>query len=140
MFRWLRSGPPPASPEKRRVVEALTDYPAYIPPRWEPNPNSLREAAAEYSTFFFENVDRRIQALGRFLEAFDVPLGLDDGGTMAVSAWFPLYADLLVDALGDDTIWRAYRGLETPWTGALLGLNPIFDLGIYCGKCLLVQN
>jgi hypothetical protein len=68
---------------------------------------------------------------------------LNDEGVNAVSAWLPIYADLLVDRLWDqenDEIWRAYHWFQAPWTGPLAGLNPIFDFGVYMGECVLQRN
>jgi hypothetical protein len=45
-----------------------------------------------------------------------------------------------VDGLLSDSVADAYRYFEPPWIGPLLGLNPIFDLGIYFGECILLHN
>jgi hypothetical protein len=103
----------------------------------------MENSAAEYRTFFLENRSRRVEALRNFLAKFDVALSLEDDGVKAVSAWCPLYADLLVDGLQhqeSDGLWRAYNWFQAPWTGPLIGLNPIFDLGVYMGECLLYRN
>src|SRR5262249_43315629 len=63
-------------------------------------------------------------------------LNLDDAGLMAVSTWLPQFADLLLDDFNNDAVRDAYREFSTPWTGALSGLNPIFDLGIYYAECV----
>src|SRR5262249_13764189 len=39
-----------------------------------------------------------------------------------------------------EELWRAYNWFAVSWTGPLAGLNPIFDLGIYMGECLLSRN
>ena len=143
MFAWLHRKPAPTSKEKPRVLDALADYPPYTPPIWNADTQSMEDAAAEYGTYFHENRSRRVEALRNFLAKFDVALNLEDAGVKAVSAWCPLYADLLVDGLQhqeSEDLWRAYNWFQAPWTGSLVGLNPIFDLGVYMGECILHKN
>lgn len=140
MFSWLRRNSKHREEELRQVSEGLADYPLYVPPTWDVHSTALREANAEYKRFFFENRDRRLEALRVFLARFNVALNLDDAGVMALSNWLPNHADLLVDGLSTDSVRDAYDGLATPWTSSLLGLNAIFDLGIYFGECMLSRN
>jgi hypothetical protein len=58
---------------------------------------------------------------------------------MAVSAWLPRWADLLVNDF-DDAVWNAYHDFEIPWTDTLSGLNVIFDFGIYYAECLWTRR
>jgi hypothetical protein len=149
MFDWLRHKPSPPTEDKSRVLTALDGYPPYDPPRWAFETKPAQEADAEYKAYFLENRNRRVEALSGFLAKFDVELSLDDDGLKAVSGWCPVYLDLLVDGLPQDglhqgstgdAIWRAYHWLETPWIDSLIGLNPILDLGVYMGECLLSKN
>lgn len=143
MFTWLRRKTPPVAEEKRRVLDALADYPPYSPPKWNAEVQSIGDAANEYRAYFFDNRKHRVEALRRFLAKFDVELNRDDDGVKAVSAWCPVYADLLVEGLGhheSEAVWCAYHWLQTPWMGPLIGLNPAFDLGVYMGECLLHRN
>ena len=145
MFAWLRRKPPPIGADKRRVLAALAGYPLYDPPRWISETKSFQAAAAEYTEFFLKHRNQRIEALSGFLAEFEVELSLNDEGLMAVSEWCPAYLDLMVDGLmhqgdAEDSIWCAYHWLETPWTDSLIGLNPILDLGIYMGECMLSRN
>jgi len=140
MFRWLHREPRIPAEQEQRVLDALVGYPPYEPPEWNPDTKSLMEANAEYKAFFFANRIRRIEIFRAFLAKFDVASNLDDAGIMATSEWCPLYADLLVHGLESDTVWSAYHGLAASWTGPLLGLNAIFDLGVYYGECLLLRN
>jgi hypothetical protein len=78
----------------------------------------------------------RLDALRVFLAKFDVVSNVDDAGLTAVSTWMPVYGDLLLPDLDDDSVEDAYSGFTASWTGALLGLNPIFDLGVYYAECL----
>lgn len=140
MFGWLRRAPPPPTEQQRKVTRALADYPPYSPPEWNPNKKSLRDANMEYREYFFDSRPARLEALRAFLAQFDVTLNPDDAGIMAVSTWLPQYADLLVENLDDDAVRDGYRGFTTPWTGALGGLNPIFDLGVYYAECLWLRR
>jgi hypothetical protein len=136
MFGWFRSAPTPPAEEQLRVTKALLGYPPYAPPDWDRNPDSFGEGCKIYKEFFLDSRETRLQALGGFFAKFDVLLNLDDTGLMAVSAWLPQYADLLVDDLEDDNVKDAYEYYAVPWIERLTGLNPIFDLGIYYAECL----
>jgi hypothetical protein len=139
VFRWLRrdSG---AIAKRRSVAAALAGYPPYEPPKWDPASKSFRDANAEYKQFFFDQRTYRLEELRIFLEKFNVTMTLEDSAIMNVSRWYPMYADLLVDHLDKEMVWVAYHSFESPWTGSFLGLNPIFDLGIYFGECMLSLN
>jgi len=136
MFRWFRRAPAGPTEQQLHVQQALADYPPYAPPEWNEDPDSFVEASKKYREFFLGSKDTRLEALRGFLEKFDVSMNLDDAGLMAVSAWLPQYADLLVDDLDDDRVKDAYELFTLPWTGTLSGLNPIFDLAIYYAECL----
>jgi hypothetical protein len=143
MFAWLHRRPTPASKEKLRIVDALVDYPPYTPPIWHSDAQSMKDAGEAYESYFLDNRKGRVEALGSFLAKFDVALSLEDAGVKAVSAWCPTYADLLVDGLQhqeSEDLWRAYNWFQAPWTGPLIGLNPIFDLGVFFGERLLYRN
>jgi hypothetical protein len=139
MFDWLRRSPPPPPPEEQlKLTRALAGYPPYAPPEYgpAPNPESMREASFRYRDYFLANRQARLEALREFFANFDVCLSLDDAGLMAVSSWLPYWADLLVDDFDDKAVRDGYDLLRVPWTGTLIGLNVIFDLGVYYAECL----
>jgi hypothetical protein len=136
MFGWLRRTPPAPTEQQRQLALALAEYQPYAPPDWNPDTTSFGDASAEYKEYFLNSRQVRLEALRLFLAKFDVPLSLDDAGLMAVSAWMPVYADLLLPNLNDDSVDDAYCGFTASWTGTLSGLNPIFDLGVYYSECL----
>src|SRR5262245_12430065 len=140
MFRWLRRDSRHRTYRLRHMSEALTNYPPYMPPAWNPGITSVHDASADYRRFFFANREGRIDALRMFLGTFNVVLNFDDNGVMAVSAWCPHYADALVEEMDTDGVRNAYDSFAAPWAGSLIGLNVIFDLGIYYGECLLARN
>lgn len=131
MFGWLRRAPAPPTDQQRQVWQALSEYPPYAPPEWDPDTTSMHDACVEYQKYFFDSKPLRLEALRIFLAKFDTSLNFDDAGIMAVSVWMHGYANLLVRDLSDHATGEAYWGFSTPWMGALAGLNPIFDLGIY---------
>ncbi|CAL77255.1 hypothetical protein BRADO3472 [Bradyrhizobium sp. ORS 278] len=136
-----KQGPPAG--EKHRIVEALVNYPPYTPPIWCSGVKSLDNANAEYVSYFMTQRPERVEALRSFLAKFNVPLSLDDLDIRAVSAWFSSHVDLLVDGLRhqeDESLWRAYNYFDVPWTNSLVGLNVVFDLGVYVGECILARN
>ena len=140
MFGWLRR-PPSTSPTEQQLqlMKALVGYPPYAPPEYRPDPNaeSMRAASAQYREYFLASRQARLEGLREFLANFDVSLGLDDAGLMAVSTWLPYWANLLVSEFKDRD---AYKRLEVPWTGRLRGLNVVFDLGIYYAECLWARR
>lgn len=137
MFGWLRRAPSRRTEQQREMANALADYPPYTPPPWWPT-DSIDHAA--YTKFFLASREQRLDALRGFLAKFNVASDLDDPGLRAVSAWCPLYMDLLVDGLDSDGVWSAYHRFEAAWVGPLLGLNAMFDLGVYCGEWVLLRN
>jgi hypothetical protein len=140
MFGWLRRTPPAQTEQQRQLALALVDYPPYSPPDWNPDTASLHDANLEYREYFFGSRQMRLDSLRIFLAKFDVALNLDDAGLMAVSAWMPVYGDLLLPDSDDDSVEDAYRGFTASWTEALSGLNPIFDLGVYYAECLWARR
>lgn len=140
MFGWLRRDRTQLAEGQRKVLEALADYVPYSPPEWNSDTKSLHDASAEYRAFFFDNRELRVETFSRFIAKFSVAANFDEAGTRAVSAWCPLYADLLVDGLERDSVADTYYEFACPWTGTMIGLNVIFDLGIYIGECVLARN
>ena len=115
MFGWLRRAPSRPTEQQREIANALADYPPYTPPPWWPT-DSIEHAA--YTRFFLENRERRLEALRIFLAKFNVAPDLDDAGS----------------------VWSAYHRFEAAWVDRLLGLNVMFDLGVYCGEWVLRHN
>jgi len=139
MFGWLRrSPPPPPTEDQLKLIRALSGYPPYAPPEYSPAPNteSMRAASFQYREYFLSSRQARLVALREFLANFDVSFSLDDAGLMAVSSWLPHWADLLVDDFDDPAVRIAYYRFTVPWTGTMIGLNVMFDLGIYYAECL----
>ncbi|MET4198735.1 hypothetical protein [Bradyrhizobium sp. LA6.12] len=140
MFGWLRRAPAPPTEQQREVWQALSEYPPYAPPEWDPDTKSMHDACVEYQEYFFDSKPLRLEALRTFLAKFGTRLDFDDAGILAVSIWMHGYADLLVGDLNDHATIDAYQGFAPRWTGPLAGLNPIFDLGIYHAECLWLRR
>jgi hypothetical protein len=139
MFDWWRRKSTQRTELERRMSDALVDYPVYELPEWDPVIKSLRDLATEYAQFFLNNRAHRLDSLRKFLAKFDVALSFDDAGVIAVSTWHPLYADLLLDEWTEE-FQLSYIHFDQPWTAGLLGLNVVFDLGVYFGECMLFRN
>ena len=106
MFGWLRREPALLTERRRRMFDALADYPIYEPP-YRQGPNFIRhlpgKSKEEYRRLLREFLERgrenfvhfvghrheRLTALGKFLAKFHVNTGTDDEGLAAVSAWLP---------------------------------------------------
>jgi hypothetical protein len=156
MFRWLRRDPPHDIEQRRRIFDALVDYPLYEPPHRQ-GPNNPRHARGqgeeayhqfiqEYNArskqnfaYFMAHREQRLAALASFLRKFEVTIGVDDRGLSLVSAWCPGNCGALVPDLGSNATRQAFFQLA-PWTEKWRGLNVIFDLGIFLGECLLIRN
>jgi hypothetical protein len=147
MFGWLRKNSRHLTDLRRRMSQALADYPAYQPlhrqgpncPRHLPD-QEAREFAArgrENFQYFTEQRPERLRALEAFLAKFDLVANLQNEGLAAVSGWLPGNCGaLLPDLSRDETMQTFYRYL-VPWEGSLRGLNAIFDLGIFFGECVI---
>jgi hypothetical protein len=140
IFGWSLRKSAHLTEQPQRVSEALLNYPPYEPPEWNPDTKSMGDANAEYRDFFLENRRHRLEALRQFLAKFNVDLDVTDSGIMAISTWLPTFGDVLVDELRSDAVRSAFHGFESPWVGPLIGLNAVFDLGIYVGECFLSRN
>lgn len=150
MFSWLHKEPSHLIDERRRMSEALIDYPAREPlHRQGPNcPKHLpdqeaREFAArgrENFSYFMEHRNERLNALKAFLAKFGVAMDLEERGLAAVSAWLPGNCGALVADLGKAETTQIFFRHLVPWSGDFLGLNVIFDLGIFFGECVIVRN
>jgi hypothetical protein len=82
----------------------------------------------------------RLAALQMFLSKFGVSASLDDAGLASVSTWFPDHDYALVGTLRDPAVRQAFYQVQTPWTDEILGLNVIFDLGVFLGESLIKEQ
>jgi hypothetical protein len=150
VFGWLRKEPKHLVDQRRRMSEALVDYPVYEPPhRQGPHgPRHLSDQEArefwargkENFSHFMERRKERLDALRTFLARFDVAMDLEQAGLAAVSAWLPGNCGTLVSDLGKEETVQIFFRYLAPWVGDLRGLNVIFDLGIFFGECVIFRN
>ena len=144
MFGWLRRVlfPAPPTEQQLKMEQALADYPPYTPPPFRPELDLVTPGAAdaEYADYFFGTMPARREALRAFLLHFDVELSADDAGLAAISAWLPQWGELLAYDYKDKEAQNAFHRLGAPWTGRLLALNVIFDLGVYYAECLWTRR
>jgi hypothetical protein len=156
MFRWLRRNPRPLAEQRRRIFDALADYPVYEPPhRQGPNfrykapdesDDQYHRATKEFLARGEENFihlmahrHERLAALRAFLSKFDIASGVDDVGLSAVSAWCPGNCGALVAGLRKHATGQAFFQFS-PWTEQWRGFNVIFDFGIFLGECIIARN
>ncbi|WP_456623310.1 hypothetical protein [Bradyrhizobium sp. P5_C12] len=154
MFRWLRREPQQLVERRKVLSPALADYPPYRPPHRQGPFLRRRDDQAEedYTRYSHEYAARsdenfayfmgqrtaRLAALQSFLNKFGVSASLDDAGLASVSAWFSDNGFALAN-LREPAVSQAFYQMQTPWTEGLLGLNVVFDLGIFLGD-LLIQK
>jgi hypothetical protein len=150
VFSWLQKEPNHLIDHRRRMSQALIDYPAYEPlhrqgpncPRHLPDQEAREFAARGRENFshFIEHRKERLVALKAFLAKFGVAMDLEEKGLVAVSAWLPGNCSALVADLGKDETMQIFFRYLVPWEGDFRGLNVIFDLGIFFGECVIIRN
>jgi hypothetical protein len=157
MFSWLRRDPDHLVQHRRRLFDALADYPVYAPPyRQGPNhaigaqsvnDDASRKSFADFLTrgqenfaYFLRNQEGRISSLRAFLNKFEVKLDTDDAGISVASAWCPVNCGALVANLRKDSTRQEFLQMSVPWIEAQRGFNVIFDLGIFIGECVIERN
>jgi hypothetical protein len=154
MFPWLKREPKELVEQRQVLSPALMDYPLYQPPhclgaflsrRDDQTDEDYERYRLEYAehmkvnfAYFMAQRATRIAALQSFLSKLGVNASFDDAGLTRVSAWFPDNAFALAD-LREWAVSQSYYQMQTPWTEGLLGLNIIFDLGVFVGD-LLIQK
>lgn len=131
---------PTAWLDLQRMRLLLRSYPGYAPPRpGLPHYDLNVEDGKENYRYFLATKIERILGLSNFLANFSVPLTTDQAGLRAVDAWLHRYGGHLVTRDRHVT-GVSYGAFIPPWTGNLVGLNVIWDLGIYAGNAAIHAN
>jgi hypothetical protein len=100
-----------------------------------------RNKAKENFDYFLQQRALRLQCLRSFLKKFEIDATTDDSGLAAVSRWFDLYGGLLLHFRPRDTSsLNAFVSYAPPWTGEHLGINVVWDIGIYLGECIIARR
>jgi hypothetical protein len=125
----------------RRLRSALVGYSVYTPPNMQNEIALSRDKAKENFDYFLQRRALRLQCLRDLLKKFEVDASTDDNGLAAVSAWFDRYGGLLLHFQPYDTsTLNAFISYAPPWTGEHLGINVVWDIGIYVGECIIARR
>ncbi|QGM97487.1 hypothetical protein [Methylocystis parvus] len=123
--------------DKRRLQEALRDYPEYAPPFR--GKAKLKRAQAEANfEFFMSQRSKRLECLGRFLLGFAVSLELTPEGLPLLDAWLLRYGGYLIPPGGDAI--DALERYDPPWTSAFAGMNIVHDVSVFAGEYIIRHN
>lgn len=126
--------------KRKQVVDALTDYPPFNPPHRDRQHDLAPEDSKENFEFLISRRADRVTALANFLKKFETVADVDDAGVDAVSVWVAQYAGYLADDFDDPVTKEAYFDFAEPWIGNNIGLNVIFDLGIYLAEAMIARK
>jgi hypothetical protein len=119
-----------------RLKRALTGYPLYNPPYQGVAKMLPEKDARENHEFFLAQKAARIEALRCFFQPFGVALEFAKQTKDALDDWLATYAAFLyVSEVGCSFLTHSPE-----WTGVLLGLNVILDLGIFLGEFAIKEN
>lgn len=97
--------------------------------------------AKENFSYFKQHVPNRLRVLRDFLKKFEIDADTTDDGLAAVSGWFDCYGGLLLRFRPYDTTnLNAFMSYAPPWTDEQLGINVLWDIGIFIGECLIARR
>jgi len=126
--------------DKWDIKSALLDYPVFSPPHLRSEIELPIGSARENFSYFLEHLSFRLCALQNFLKKFGVDATTDDQGLAAVSNWFRRYGGLLIYYQRQNTVTlRAFTNRDPTWTSEHVGINVVWDLGIYVGECIIAR-
>lgn len=135
---WLR---PRAWFRARRLRAALDGYPVYAPPNMRNEIELPRSKAKENFSYFQQQLPCRRQFLHDFLKKFEIDADTTDDGLAAVSGWYDYYGGLLLRFRPYDTTnLDAFVTYAPPWAGEQLGINVLWDIGIFIGECVIARR
>jgi len=126
--------------DRRKAKLALLGYPVYSPPYLQNEIDlPLSKAEANFG-YFMTHRAFRLRSLQEFLNKFDVTASTDDQGLAAVTNWFRRYGGLMTYFERRSTVTLdAFVNYDPTWTEAHIGINVVWDLGIYTGECVIAR-
>jgi hypothetical protein len=126
--------------DRWKVTSALRGYPAYSPPHLRNEIELPIGSAKENFDYFVEHRSFRLRAFQSFLKKFHIDATTDEQGLTSVSSWFRRYGGLLMYFQQRSTTTnRAFINHDPAWTNEHIGINVVWDLGIYVGDCIITR-
>ena len=122
--------------DKRRLWDALREYPEYTPPfRGE----SIKRRHAEQNfQFFMDQRATRLDYLRRFLSSFRVDLALEQESLPPIDRWLLRYGGYLLPERG--VAITAFEEFEPRFINEFAGLNIVNDISIFAGEYVVKYN
>jgi hypothetical protein len=121
-----------------RVHYALKNYSVYSPPHMRNEIKLLAGAAEENFDYFQTTRSTRMASFRIFMKNFGVDATTDDKGLVAVSEWFKRYGGLLLYYKPRTArTLLAFVDHDPQWVGKHIGINVVWDIGIYVGDCTI---
>lgn len=154
MFRWLSLEPAQLVARRQWMLKQLEGYPVWAPPhRQGPNATRLKNheenlrqirdfkrLSDENFEYFLRQRSDRIEALRVLLGGFNAIVATNDAGLEVVSDWFAVHSGTLVSNLRLPKARSVFFDLAEEWNDHWIGLNVIFDLGLFFGECIIARN
>src|SRR5215510_5772424 len=125
----------------RKINSALANYPVYAPPHLRSEIDLSLTEARENFEYFMDKRSFRSQSLIDFMNRFKIEMTTNDSGLTSVSNWFDRYGGLLLPFTPRSTVtFDSFVAYDPSWTGEHIGMNVIWDIGIYLGECVIARN
>jgi hypothetical protein len=122
---------------RRKVWDALADYPIYSPPFRGTHPVlSQSEIKANYD-YFLEQKSLRLEYLAKYLARFFVELHLSHEALPDLEKWLYRYGGYLIPG---SAMRMALDGYGLTWLGEYHGVNIIYDISIFVGDFVVSKN
>jgi len=131
---WLRS---------RRLGRILSQgYPVYNPPNLQWEKKLPKEKVQENFDYFMNVRLSRVNFLNKwFYENFDLDVSLSKDGVDRLTKWYDDYAGVVFAAKHTKSFYwdNCYRDYDPAWEGPYVGINLLFDIGIWAGEYIIAK-
>lgn len=129
---------------RRRIKRILAKpYPAYLPPhrKWEKH---LSPSQRQENFDYFMSIRKpRLEVFRSWIhEKFNVEATFDKRGIDSLSHWFDTHGGFFIDwrnLPNDYSPIKSYRDYIPPWNEPLLGVNILFDIGLWVGEYAITK-
>jgi hypothetical protein len=124
-----------------KVRWALKMHPVYSPPNMSNEIELPIGMAKENFNYFQTHLASRQTSFRTFMKTFAIDATTDDRGLVAVSEWFNRFGGLLLYYKPRSvTTLHAFVNYDPPWIGRYIGINVVWDIGIYIGNCIIARR